>query len=926
MCVSRLTMCVLVLVLSTGARPEPAAAFQEFLFFHQDLPEIPGSATYDAHFGQTLAAGDFNGDGFLDLAIAIPREDVGVVENAGAVHVLYGSAAGPGTTGLQEWHQDVAGVEDACEAGDFFGSSLAAGDFNRDGYDDLAVGVPLEDIGTVAAAGGVHILSGSPSGLTAAGSQFWNQDNPDIAGGAEVEARLGSSLTTGDFNGDGYADLAIGIPGDAYIPFMLPAVPKTGAVTVIFGSSTGLSAAGSQYWSQGLFNVEDDAETYDWFGDALVAGDFNGDGYDDLAIGVPGEGIGTSSIAGAVNVLYGTASGLSSGGNQFWHQDTPGIDDASEEYDYFGSSLAAGDFNGDGFQDLAIGALLEDLASAFDAGVVHILYGTASGLSATGSHYWTQDSAGMLDAVESWDNFGGTLAAYDFNSDGYDDLAIGVDGEAIGTIDRAGAVSILFGGASGLSAAGNQMWHQDSAGVADEAETWDYFGDALAAGDFDGDGAADLAIGVYGEDRDTISNAGLVHVFLSGLSRLVYPHIDATGSWATEVCAINNSGSVVSGTFNAFDAAGKRIGSPHPVTLAAHGRSTLYLKSIYTWSASIKYITLVHDGGDGVVGYTKFTTPGQYRAALPASPAAAAGDLYVSHIASDPTWWTGIGLVNLTGLTKNLTLRFNTGVTKTVTLPPHGQTAFLMRDLFGGAAQPALASAVIEDAVGMVGLELFGQGNQLGGIRLSNETATTLFFPHIHSDAEWWTGLAAYNPHVTATNLTITPYSAAGGELTSQSIPVGAKGKYVGLVESLSLPAGTAWIKVTASQPVTGVELFGTNDEKLLAGFTALNLTRTSGVFPKIDTAGWTGIALVNTTGSAVTVTLKAYRDNGTVVATASLPLAGFAKTLGYVEDLFSGSNISAATSMGFTASGPVAGFQLNGSADGWLLDGLPGM
>ena len=120
-------------------------------------------------------------------------------------------------------------------------------------------------------------------------------------------------------------------------------------------------------------------------GAAQVHGDFNGDGIADLAIGVPNEDVGTIADAGAVNVLYGTATGLSSATNQIWTQNSLGIvGDVSEDFDLFGFALAAGDFNGDGFDDLAVGVVGEDVAvfmgTVANAGAINVLYGSANGL------------------------------------------------------------------------------------------------------------------------------------------------------------------------------------------------------------------------------------------------------------------------------------------------------------------------------------------------------------------------------------------------------------------------------------------------------------------------------------------------------------------------------------------------------------------
>jgi hypothetical protein len=227
-------------------------------------------------------------------------------------------------------------------------------------------------------------------------------------------------------------------------------------------------------------------------------------------------------------------------------------------------------------------------------------------------------------------------------------------------------------------------------------------------------------------------------------------------------------------------------------------------------------------------------------------------------------------------------------------------------------------------------LELFASTeasgwDYLGGIPLTDQTATKLTYAHIASDEIWWTGVVAYNPLSSPSTLTISPYRADGVALAPQTVTLQGKQKYIGVVENLNLPAGTAWFGIEATSAVTGFELFATNDGAMLDGYTSLGISGTGGVFAKIEKAGWTGIAFVNSEGSAATVTLTAYNDNGGVVATQTMSLPAHAKVVDYVERMFS-QDISTATYVGYSSDREIVGFQLNGSADNLMMDALPGL
>jgi hypothetical protein len=348
------------------------------------------------------------------------------------------------------------------------GCKAVASDFNGDGYADVAIGEPENPI----TGGGVQIDYGSATGINATKSHFLSQATPGVPGDPAAEGVFGRTLVTGYFNDDCYADLAIGDPGDPGAGNV--SEDSRGSVTVLYGSKNGLT---TNYAHRFLGQATTDTSTNTGFGGSLASGDFNHDGRDDLAVGGEHNGL------GAVAVLYGGATAIAAPST--WLSVSGG-----------GDALTAGDFNGDGYADLAAGTANSTVNGEVSAGSVTVFDGSAKGITTTGSRRLTQDTAGIPGTSQAHAFFGVSLAAGDVNGDGLADLIVGISGQTLGTIKQAGDIAYIPGTRNGLTGSGAMRFSQSTAGIPGDAQFLDSAGTTVAVGDLNGDGYPDIAFGI----------------------------------------------------------------------------------------------------------------------------------------------------------------------------------------------------------------------------------------------------------------------------------------------------------------------------------------------------------------------------------------------------------------------------------------------
>jgi hypothetical protein len=396
-------------------------------------------------FGAGIAACDVNGDGYSDAVVGAAAATVAGADLAGRVVVFYGAASGLSPRRTSVISQESPGVPGRSESWELFGHAVGCGHINGDRFDDVVVGGTGESWRAHSFAGRVVVVPGGVDGVVTTRSWAFTEDSTGIPDRAEDYDSFGQSLLVDDVTGDGWDDLIVGAsePGASGVPpgalFVLPGTRSGVRVrdtTVIYGQTHGLPhLLGS-----------------------IVAGNFDRRGPRDVVVGSLHEG--TLKFTDAVTMLPGTPSGLTTTGSRTIRRDSRGMPPMHRSFETFGS-LAAGDVDGDGDDDLLSGSPYETFRGRQEAGRVFLIRGSTGGITTDGVQQFSQATPGTPGRVHRYGHFGRCVELVDLDGDRRSEALIASDERIHRDHSSVGAVTILRASPTGLT--GNRARRLDPA-------------------------------------------------------------------------------------------------------------------------------------------------------------------------------------------------------------------------------------------------------------------------------------------------------------------------------------------------------------------------------------------------------------------------------------------------------------------------------